>query len=165
MWNKTLLTLLVFAILSLGFRAGESVEAPVYDVAIIGCGPGGIQTALYAQQEGLSYVVVEGRDSCGSIFTHYPRQRKLESAQNVFGVKSKRYKGYDKDQIRLRHSPNDLIGTQEGTKPFRSYTSINFMSTMRRNITYYQVCRGVSSGVLLNHGEETKEKEKQVEDL
>ena len=37
----------------------ETTERPVYDVAIVGAGPAGLSTAVYAASEGLSVIVVE----------------------------------------------------------------------------------------------------------
>jgi thioredoxin reductase (NADPH) len=40
---------------------GDVGSRPVYDVAIVGCGPAGLSAAVYAASEGLSVVVVDAR--------------------------------------------------------------------------------------------------------
>jgi thioredoxin reductase (NADPH) len=40
---------------------GDLANRPIYDVAIIGCGPAGLATAVYAASEGLSVGVVDAR--------------------------------------------------------------------------------------------------------
>ena len=45
-----------------------------YDVLIIGCGPAGLATALYARNQGLRYHVLE-REDVGGTVRHYPRKK------------------------------------------------------------------------------------------
>ena len=40
---------------------GDVTRRPIYDVAIVGCGPAGMATAVYAASEGLSVAVVDAR--------------------------------------------------------------------------------------------------------
>ena len=44
---------------------GDLTDRPCYDVAIVGCGPAGLSTAVYAATEGLSVVVLDARSFGG----------------------------------------------------------------------------------------------------
>ena len=81
-------TLALLLVVSLASGQGTSERPPyyselegseVFDVAIIGCGPSGIQAALVAIQMNLSYVVLEKSDTCGDFFRNYPRRGDLIS--------------------------------------------------------------------------------------
>ena len=46
---------------ALGLGVGPERDRPVYDVAVVGAGPAGLATAVYASSEGLSAVVIDAR--------------------------------------------------------------------------------------------------------
>jgi thioredoxin reductase/Pyruvate/2-oxoacid:ferredoxin oxidoreductase delta subunit len=56
-----------------GLAADESARE-VYDVLIVGAGPGGISASLRAIEHGLNYVTLE-QDEIGGTVTKYPRQK------------------------------------------------------------------------------------------
>ncbi len=56
-----------------GVRRRE--DADLVDVAIVGAGPAGLTAALAAQQQGVSYRLLERETSLGGSILHYPRRK------------------------------------------------------------------------------------------
>jgi thioredoxin reductase (NADPH) len=60
--------------LTTGLQAGALGRGEgLYDVAIVGSGPGGLSAALTCHQRGLSYVVLEKEQSIASTISRYPK--------------------------------------------------------------------------------------------
>ncbi|GMH57927.1 hypothetical protein TrVE_jg11848 [Triparma verrucosa] len=81
-----LLLLLLSSASSSSNTAAASNPSPskdIYDVVIVGCGPAGIQSAVYASNRNLNYIVIETHAECGSFFEHYPRKGSLISFNKV----------------------------------------------------------------------------------
>jgi thioredoxin reductase len=55
-------------------RGGGGPAGEVYDVLIVGAGPGGISASLHAIERGLNYITLE-QDEIGGTVTKYPRQK------------------------------------------------------------------------------------------
>lgn len=73
-----------------------------FEYIIVGGGPAGLQMAHFLQKAGRSYVVLEGADSPGRFFQHFPRHRLLISI-------NKRYNFHPEDEFNLRHDWNSLL--------------------------------------------------------
>ena len=56
-----------------------SEETGEVDLAILGCGPAGVQAALYARKFNISYVVYEKAGQCADFFSKYPKGGELIS--------------------------------------------------------------------------------------
>ena len=79
-----------------GFRAptggqkslGHAEHAEIYDVLIVGAGPGGISASLRAIERKLSYVTLE-RDEVGGTVAKYPRQKLVMTSPVEFPMYGK----------------------------------------------------------------------------
>ena len=104
--------------------AAPAMVAPeVLDVAIVGCGPAGIQSALEAQRHGLSYVVLERSGRCGSFFEKYPKGGRLISfnKRHVPGMLPGWTEEHHEDYA-LRFDWHSLRHTKAGFPSFRNRT-------------------------------------------
>lgn len=77
-------------------RRGDG--AAVYDVLIIGAGPGGISASLRAIEKKLSYITLE-RDEVGGTVAKYPRQKLVMTSPVEFPM----YGKFDKLQLSKEH--------------------------------------------------------------
>lgn len=66
----------------------ETREAGVFDVCIVGAGPGGISASLRAIERGLSYVTFE-QDEVGGTVAKYPRQKLVMTSPVEFPLAGK----------------------------------------------------------------------------
>ncbi len=69
-------------------RSGRQSVGGVYDVCIVGAGPGGISASLRAVERGLSYVTFE-QDEVGGTVAKYPRQKLVMTSPVEFPIAGK----------------------------------------------------------------------------
>lgn len=101
-----------------------SNEGTLLDVAILGCGPAGVQAALYASRMNLSYVVVERGMNCAHFFDSYPRRGDLISFNkpNTPSPMST----WSEDQrtdYKLKFDWHSMLATSNETRQFTTYTN------------------------------------------
>jgi thioredoxin reductase (NADPH) len=72
----------------LGARAGNGKGSGIYDVLIVGAGPGGISASLRAIEKKLHYITIE-RDEIGGTVSKYPRQKLVMTSPVEFPMYGK----------------------------------------------------------------------------
>jgi cation diffusion facilitator CzcD-associated flavoprotein CzcO len=93
-----------------------------HDYIIVGAGPAGLQLGYFLQRSGRDYLILEAGDVPGKFFEHYPRHRKLISANKV-------YTGYSDSVRNLRWDWNSLV-SEDDTLLFKHYSR-----------EYFAICR------------------------
>lgn len=82
------------------------MQVTQHDYIIVGAGPAGLQLGYFLQQAGRDYLILEAGDSPGTFFKHFPRHRKLISANKI-------YTGYSDATRNLRWDWNSLISDDD----------------------------------------------------
>lgn len=85
-----------------------------HDYIIVGAGPAGLQMGYFLDRASRDYVVLEAKDSAGSLFATQPRHRLLLSL-------NKRFNFFPEPEFNLRHDWNSLL-TEDHSHLFKDYS-------------------------------------------
>ena len=91
------------------------MSAEYFDFLIVGGGPAGMQAAIFLQQKGANYCILEKTAGVGAHWHKYPRHRGLISI-------NKKYTGSDDIDFNLRHDWNSLLTTNPDQALFTEYS-------------------------------------------
>lgn len=92
----------------------QAMPCPHVRYAVLGAGPGGLQTGFFLERAGLDYVVLDRSDRVGSFFSQYPRHRRLISI-------NKRHNYFPEDEFNERHDWNSLLSDDPALR-FTNYS-------------------------------------------
>ncbi|GMH66622.1 hypothetical protein TL16_g04475 [Triparma laevis f. inornata] len=145
-----------------------SSPPPIYDVIIVGCGPAGIQSAVYAHNRNLRYVVLESSPDCASFFSLYPRKGSLISFNKVSTPEPfPHWTGGQTEDYKLKFDWHSILGQPlkftSYTRKFypNSETLVKYLRDVVKNsglnVKYNATLTGISDETESTFGSSTRE--------
>jgi thioredoxin reductase len=89
--------------------------AEYHEFIIVGAGPAGLQSAIFLQELGLDFLIIEKSQDVGYHWSNFPRHRKLISI-------NKKFTGSSNPDFRLRHDWNSLLTNTHNPLLFTEYS-------------------------------------------